>query len=190
MITATFRRRRFTLIDCFALAAAAAVGSKWAYAFEQSMANFGEPNGPGVSVIFPLTTTRCIGVLAPFLVSLMLAASGLRFLQPRPSYRRLLRSSAFVICASAILGIAITAVTILLNELPRPPGQVRASLFLFRMTVRVIDYSSPVIAGACLSRALFGRWCRRHDRDWIDAFAETLAVMWVSLSLFMQINKY
>jgi hypothetical protein len=187
MITATSRRRRFTLIDCFALVAAAAVGSKWTHAFQQSMADFGGWNGRVVSVIFPLTT-YCAGALAPFLVSLMLAATGLRFLQPRPSYRRLLRSSAFVICASAILGIAITALTILLNELPRSPGQVRASLFLFRMTVRVIDYSSPVIAGACLSRALFGRWCRRHDRDWIDAFAEILAVMWVSFSLFMQIG--
>jgi hypothetical protein len=77
-----------------------------------------------ISTTFPITT-RYFALAGPFLVSLILTGGGLRLLRPRPTYRRLLRSSSFIIFASVLLGLAITLLTILLSEMFRPPGQIR-----------------------------------------------------------------
>jgi hypothetical protein len=176
--------RRFTLFDSMVLVAALGVGSKWVHEYQQSMANFANAR---LGVTWSITM-RYFTLAGPFLASLMLAAGGLRFLRPRPTHRRLLRSSSFIILASFILGLVITLLTILLYEMFRPSGQIRMTLFLCFMTHRMIDHTAPVIAGGCLSHALSGGWCRRRGRDWLDAFVETLAAAWLSVSLLLQLN--
>ncbi len=180
-------QRRFTLFDSMVLVAAVGVGSKWVHDYQQSMVNFANSR-PGVLSVTWSITMRYFTLAGPFLASLMLAAGVLRFLKPRPTRRRLLRSSSFIILASFILGLAITLLTIFLYEMFRPPGQIRMTLFLCFMTHRMIDHTASVIAGACLSYALSGGWCRRRDRDWLDAFVEVLAAVWLSVSLLLQLS--
>jgi hypothetical protein len=88
--------RRFTLFDSMVLVAAVGVGSKWVHEYQQSMAYFANSR-PGVLSVTRSITMRYFTLAGPFLASLMLAASGLRFLRPRPTHRRLLRSSSFII---------------------------------------------------------------------------------------------
>lgn len=180
-------QRRFTLFDSMVLVAAVGIGSKWVHDYQQSMVNFANARPGVLSTTWPITM-RYFTLAGPFLASLMLAAGGLRFLRPRPNRRRLLRSSSVIILASFILGLAVTLLTIVLYEISRPPGQIRMTLFLCFMTHRMIDHTAPVIAGGCLANALSGGWCRRRGRDWLDAFAEVLAAVWLSVSLLLQLS--
>ena len=170
--------RRFTLRDAIALVAAVALGLAWVQAYQRSMA---AATG-GVAGWFSVPI-RYFGPIAPFLATLAVCLFGLRLLPPRPPRRQLARSPGFAALASSLLGLIITAATVAITTLVRRSS----TLYLFFITMRTINYSAPVIAGAWLALALSGRSWRRTERDWIEFLAIAVGVGWLLLFLACQV---
>lgn len=179
--------RKFSLGDAMILVGALAIAMGWVAAYWRSMAAFGGALGRGASVGFTIPI-RYFGVLGPFLVTSTLATFGMRLLRPHPSWRRLARLPGFMVGAAVLLGLFITLVTVLTNELSRPLGRVRTSLYLVFLTMRTINYTAPVIAGVWLALGMSGCWHRRLARDWLERFAIFLGICWLCLAVAMQVN--
>lgn len=177
--------RRFTLRDAIALVAAVALGLAWAQAYQRSMRAIAAATGGAVlSFSVPI---RYFGPLAPFLATLAVCLFGLRLLPPRPPRPQLARSPGFAALASSLLGLIITAATVALSEAVAALGLGYSTVYLFHITMRTINYSAPVIAGAWLALALSGRPWRRIERDWVELLAISVGMGWLLLFMASQV---
>ncbi|MHC5539620.1 hypothetical protein ACYOEI_15490 [Singulisphaera rosea] len=180
------RTRRFNLLDGMVMVAAIGLSLSWWQMFQASMRPRPSPNGP-ISTSYPLTI-RYLGASAPFLVTPTLALFFLRIVGSRPRYHDLVRSPGFLACAAAVLGLAMTGISILLNELGRMYTSGRPPLAVFYLTMRTVNYPAPVIAGAWLALGLMGEWRGRLFQDWIETLGTLVGLVWLVLYMASQIN--
>ncbi|QDV32407.1 hypothetical protein [Tautonia plasticadhaerens] len=176
--------RKFTVLDIMALVAAAAVGLMLARVYQASMDSaVSDSNG---ALTFPLRI-RWFGRPAPLLASLTLALLALRFVAPRPRYRRLVRSPGFAACYGAALGLAITVLTVLLEWGTGYLGYSRPRFYPHFLMMRSVSFSAPSVASAWLVLGLLGEW-RHRGRDWIEVGGIVLGVGWLALFAATQLN--
>jgi hypothetical protein len=185
MLPSRNQARRFTLFDAITLVAAVALGLAWVQAYQRSMRAIAAATGGAVlSFSVPI---RYFGPIAPFLATLAVCLFGLRLLQPRPTRRQLARSLGFAALASSLLGLIITAATVAISEAVATLGRGSSTVYLFHITMRTVNYSAPVVAGAWLVLALSGRPLRRTGRDWIEFLAISVGMGWLLLFIACQV---
>lgn len=180
------RTRRFNLLDGMVMVAAIGLSLSWWQMFQASMRPRPSTNGP-VSTSYSLTI-RYLGASAPFLVTPTLALFFLRIVGPRPRYHDLVRSPGFLASAAGVLGLALAASSVLLNELGRMFVPGRPPLAFFYLTMRTVNYPAPVIAGAWLALGLMGGWRGRLFQDWIETLGTLVGFVWLVLYMISQIN--
>jgi hypothetical protein len=172
--------RRFTILDALALVAAVGIGLALARAYQSSM----DSAAAGVAMTYPLSI-RWFGP-APLLVSLTLTLFVLRLIGPRPQYERLVGSPGFAACYAAALGLAITALTVVMQFGTNYLHYSRSSLHLHFLMMRSVTFAAPSVAGAWLTLGLLGWW--RRERDWVEVSGIVLGFDWLVLLVATQLN--
>jgi hypothetical protein len=175
--------RRFTILDALALVAAVGIGLALARAYQSSM----DSAATGVAMTYPLRI-RWFGRPAPLLISLTLTLFVLRLIGPRPRYERLVGSPGFAACYAAALGLAITALTVVMEFGTNYLHYSRSSLHLHFLMMRSVTFAAPSVAGAWLTLGLLGRWRRRRERDWVEVGGIVLGFGWLVLLVATQLN--
>jgi hypothetical protein len=177
--------RRFTVLDAMALVAAVGIGLALARAYQWSMDSANAAGG--VTFTYPLRI-RWFGRPAPLLASLTLTLIALRFVGPRPRYRRLVGSPGFAACFAPALGLAITGLTALMDIGTKYLGYSRSPIYFHFLAMRSVTFAAPSVAGAWVTLALLGRWYRQRDRDWVDLGGIVVGVAWLMLLAATQLN--
>jgi hypothetical protein len=177
--------RRFTILDAMALVAAVGIGLALTLAYQSSMESAAVAAGAAMTYPFRI---RWFGRPAPLLVVLTLTLFALRLIGPRPRYARLVGSPGFAACYAAALGLAITAVTGVMDLGTNYLGYSRSRLYLHFLMMRTVTFAAPSVAAAWVTLSLLGWWRRHRDRDWVEVSGIVIGVGWLVLLAATQLN--
>jgi hypothetical protein len=178
--------RRFTVLDAMALVAAVGIGLALARAYQSSMESAAAAAGGAMT--YPLSIRWFGRRPAPLLVSLTLTLFALRLIGPRPRYGRLVGSPGFAACYAAALGLAITALTAVMELGKGYLSYRRSPLYLHFLMMRSVTFAAPSVAGAWVTLGLLGWWRRHRDRDWVEVSGIVIGVGWLVLLAATQLN--
>ncbi|AGA28428.1 hypothetical protein [Singulisphaera acidiphila] len=183
--------RTFGLVDAMAFIAAIAAGFASYRVCIERWAGLGpipfsrQPDLWPIEFLYGFTTWVPLW-LAPWTVALLL----LRFRQPRPCLRRLVRQPGFVadVAASLVLTVGVVAIVLVLVLRCLPTSRLvfwgASSWPLFFRCA--FDLQLPTLMGAAVAvgwsmLCLGGRW--RPERSWLDRLGRALGYCWVALLL-------
>ncbi len=174
--------RRFSLLDAMILVAACALG---AMSIRPTI-DLCEEHWFGTNEILPSFinailhgVTVLVSVLPPWLASFSVAFVVLRFRQPRPHWRRLLRQPGTTACLAVIPILAIGASLASLSlALVGPPWY--GSLYSTTL-VPILDPPATAVVAVWTLQALAGRW--KAESSWIDRLGRAIGWGWVFLML-------
>jgi hypothetical protein len=181
-------RRRFTVLDAMILIAALGLGLAGVRFYQWSL-DAGIETRPGVRVAgtYPVRI-RYLGRPAPLLASLTIALLVVRFLGPRPRWKRLAGLPGCAACYTAALGLAITALTGEMDALLGAFVTGRNPTPFHFLMMRSGTFAGTAVAAAWLVLALVGRWRRNRDWDWVEASGIVLGFAWLLLLAVDQLN--
>jgi hypothetical protein len=188
--------RRLTIIDMMVLVAATGVGIALILVYIRNSDDLKQYSGPENFSFFRLTEDRSFfrfmktsktWVNLPFLLILTWAPAlvFLRFLQPRPHFRRIFRQPGMVACSATLFVIGCLGVEMAVcgaNGTEHFSVNVKSKYFLvcFFGTLDDVRWITPyVVTSAWALLALGGRW--RCEPSWIDRTGRLIGGFWVAL---------
>jgi hypothetical protein len=160
--------RKFTIMDAMVLVTAVGIGLALVRAYQSTIES---AEAADFQRTFPISI-RWFGRPAPLFASLTLALFALRLIGPRPRYRRLVGSPGFATCYGAALGLAITALTFVMDLVRFYLGFPRSQIYFCLLMMRSITFAAPSVASVWVALGLLGCWRRHRVWDWVEVCGE------------------